>query len=62
MIKFFIKNDLCVFSVEVKNEYRGRNWCVVYIWFVDVKIYGKVVWLVFGYKVFVCYFIFLKLK
>lgn len=25
MIRFFIKNDLCVFSVEVKNEYRGRN-------------------------------------
>lgn len=53
MTKSLTKNDPCAFSVEVKNEHRGRNRRVAYTRSVDVKIYGKVVRLAPGHKVFV---------
>ena len=37
------KEGNCSFSVEVKNERRGRNTRVAYTRTVDVKIYGKIV-------------------
>nr|XP_034323367.1 zonadhesin isoform X3 [Crassostrea gigas] len=53
MTKSLTKNDPCAFSVEVKNEHRGRNRRVAYTRSVDVKIYGKVVRLAPGHKVFI---------
>ncbi|XP_078313062.1 zonadhesin-like isoform X2 [Crassostrea virginica] len=53
MTKSLTKNDPCSFSVEVKNEHRGRNRRVAYTRAVDVRIYGKLVRLAPGHKVYV---------
>ena len=53
MTKSLTKNDPCAFSVEVKNEHRGRNRRVAYTRAVDVRIYGKLVRLAPGHKVYV---------
>lgn len=62
MTKSLTKNDPCAFSVEVKNEHRGRNRRVAYTRSVDVKIYGKVVRLAPGHKVFVRHSTFFLIK
>lgn len=53
MTKSLTRNDPCAFSVEVKNEHRGRNRRVAYTRTVDAKIYGKVVRLAPNRKVYV---------
>ncbi|XP_048735098.2 IgGFc-binding protein-like [Ostrea edulis] len=53
MTKSLTRNDPCAFSVEVKNEHRGRNRRVAYTRTVDAKIYGKVVRLAPNRKVYI---------
>lgn len=48
------ENNECSFSVEVKNERRGRNTKVAYTRTVDIKIYKKAVRIMQGGKVLVC--------
>ncbi|CAC5390658.1 unnamed protein product [Mytilus coruscus] len=47
------ENNECSFSVEVKNERRGRNMKVAYTRTVDVKIYKKTVRIMKGGKVLI---------
>ncbi|XP_061173301.1 zonadhesin-like [Saccostrea echinata] len=53
MTRSLKRNDPCAFSVEVKNEHRGRNRRVAYTRSVYVKIYGKVVRLAPNHKVYI---------
>lgn len=41
LIKLMMFNDFCGFYVIVKNEYRNKNICVVYMCRVMLKILGK---------------------